>query len=291
MKRIFFITMLGLLCLQQVNGQVLYKISGNGSAADSYLFATNRLCNITFLDTIPNIFKCYGKADKVITEFAILDYEALAALRKAALLPDSIRLSNFYSEDQYRMIDEALRLTLGMGMNKLGRMKPQYLTELYRIELLKKWAHYDENKSSEHFFETVAQQQGKPIYGLDDVGETMFMQFDREPFHWQCEELWNIVESPEREVRQEKALNSLYTQGRLLDMSYQVSSPDNLSSISYSDYQIYMKRNKEWVKRLRPYLKEGKAFITLDAIYLGGEGGLIALLRNAGYKVKPVNKH
>lgn len=273
-----------------IEAQVLYQISGNGCRGKSYLLATNALTDIRFLDTIPNLFKVYGQTDKVITEFAVEDYEAIAALRKAALLPDSVRLQNFYTEEEYHQIDEALLLTLGMGMEALGRMKPSHITELYRSELLKKWAGYDENRSSQHFFEAVAQQQSKPIYGLDNLGETLYMLFDREPFDWQCKQLLNITEYPEREVKLEKQLSELYRMGRLLDMVYLLSGPDNLSTHSYSDYQVYAKRNKEWAKRLAPYLKEGKAFITLDAVYLAGDKGLIAYLKSAGYKVKPVNK-
>ena len=116
------------------------------------------------------------------------------------------------------------------------------------------------------------------------------MLFDREPFHWQCKELLQIIEYPEREVRQERILAEMYRMGRLTDMSYQILSPDNQSTQSYSDYQIYAARNKEWVKRLRPYLVNGGAFITLDAIYLGGEKGLLEQLRAAGYRVKSVNR-
>ena len=288
MKRIvLFVLMLVPLIMQ---AQVLYQISGNGCKDKSYLLATNALTDIRFLDTIPNLFKVYGQTDKVITEFAVEDYEAIAALRKAALLPDSVRLQNFYTEEEYHQIDEALLLTLGMGLEALGRMKPSHITELYRNELLKKWADYDENRSSQHFFEAVAQQQSKPIYGLDNLGETLYMLFDREPFDWQCKQLLNITEYPEREVKLEKQLSELYRMGRLLDMVYLLSGPDNLSTHSYSDYQVYAKRNKEWAQRLEPYLKEGKAFITLDAVYLAGDKGLIAYLKSAGYKVKPVNK-
>ena len=288
MKRIVLLVLMLVPLMMQA--QVLYQISGNGCKDKSYLLATNALTDIRFLDTIPNLFKVYGQTDKVITEFAVEDYEAIAALRKAALLPDSVRLQNFYTEEEYHQIDEALLLTLGMGLEALGRMKPSHITELYRSELLKKWADYDENRSSQHFFEAVAQQQSKPIYGLDNLGETLYMLFDREPFDWQCKQLLNITEYPEREVKLEKQLSELYRMGRLLDMVYLLSGPDNLSTHSYSDYQVYAKRNKEWAKRLAPYLKEGKAFITLDAVYLAGDKGLIAYLKSAGYKVKPVNK-
>ena len=279
-----------LLAISTANAQVLYRISGNSAAAPSYILATNRMVDITFIDTIPNTFKCYAECNKVITEFAMQDYEAIAALRQAALLPDSVQLRNFYSNEQYHEIDDALRINLGMGLDKLGRMKPSYLAEMLRSELMKRWLHYDEDRTMETFFERVALENNTPVYGLDDVGETMYMLFDREPFHWQCEELQKVVEYPEKEVRLERQLLEMYRYGRLADMAYLVKSPDNMTSLSYSDYQIYAKRNKVWVKRLTPYLKEGKAFITLNAIYLGGEEGLLAQLKAAGYRVKAVNR-
>ena len=175
-------------------------------------------------------------------------------------------------------------------MDRLCRMKPAYLTELYRVELLKKWLNYDEKRSMETFFEQVAQEKGLPVYGLDKVGETMYILFDREPFYWQCDELKKVIDYPENEVKQERMLKEMYLWGRLRDMAYQIEAPDNKSSISYSDYAVYAQRNVEWVKRLAPYLKDGKAFITLNAIYLGGEKGLIQQLKKNGYRVRPVNR-
>jgi uncharacterized protein YbaP (TraB family) len=279
-----------LLGIGQASAQVLYRISSNATAAPSYILATNRMVDMTFIDSIPNAFKCFNQCNKVITEFAMQDYEAIAALRQAALLPDSVKLSNFYTEDQYQNIDQTLRINLGMGLDKLGRMKPSYLTEMFRNELMKKWLNYDEDRSMETFFEKVAAQSGVPVYGLDDVGETMYMLFDREPFHWQCEELQKVVEYPEKEVRFERTIKEMYLYGRMTDISYFVKAPDNQTSLSFSDYKVYSQRNQQWAKRLAPYLKEGKAFITLNAIYLGGEEGLLAQLRKAGYRVKAVNR-
>ena len=129
------------------------------------------------------------------------------------------------------------------------------------------------------------------MYGLDDVGETMYMLFDREPFHWQCEELKKVVEYPEKEVRFERRIQEMYQYGRLTDMVYLITGPDNQTSLSYSDYKVYAQRNEQWVKRLTPFLKDGKAFITLNAIYLGGDNGLLAQLKSAGFRIKPVNRH
>lgn len=290
MRRYVHIILICMMAFTESQAQLLYEVSGNSAKAKSYLFATNRLIDISFLDTVPNLFKVYGRCDKVITEMAINDYEAIAALREAALLPDSILLSNWYSEDEYNKINEALLITLKMGFDKLGRMKPSYLTELYRNELLRKWLGYDEDRSEQNFFQTVAAQQDKPVYALDETGEAIYMAFDREPLHWQMKELLKIVEYPEREIRLEKAMLGYYRNGQLNELVYEASMPDNTSTLSYSDCKVYWQRNLTWVKRLQPYLTEGRAFICLDALYLGGDDGLIAQLRKAGYRVRPVNK-
>jgi uncharacterized protein YbaP (TraB family) len=289
MKRILYILIITAFALH-ANAQLLYEVSGKSSKQKSYILAINRHVNMQFLDTIPNVFKCFAKCDKVLTEFTMQDYEAIAALRQAAILPDSIRLTNFYTEEQLDYIDQNLLLNIGMGLDQLSRMKPSYLTEMLRTELMKQWLQYDEQTSMESFFEYVAAERGIPVIGLDNIGETMYMLFDREPFHWQCEELLKVVEYPEKEVQQERTIRDMYLSGRLADISYQVESPDNKTSISYSDYKIYCARNKEWTKRLQPYLHEGAAFITLNAIYLGGEKGLLQQLRAAGYRVRPVNR-
>ena len=273
-----------------LRAQLLYEVSGNSAKQKSYILAINRLVPMQFLDTIPNVFKCFGNCDKVITEFAMQDYEALAALRQAAVLPDSVKLSNFYTESEYEFIDNSLRINLGMGLDQLCRMKPSYLTEMFRTELMKQWLQYDEQQSMESFFELVAAERNMPVIGLDKIGETMYMLFDREPFHWQCQELLKVIQYPENEVKQERTIKAMYLDGRLSDIAYQVKGPDNTSSISFSDYKVYCQRNQQWVKRLKPYLTEGAAFITLKAIYLGGEEGLLEQLRAAGYRVRPVNR-
>ena len=193
-------------------------------------------------------------------------------------------------EKEYKYIDNSLKINLGMGLDQLCRMKPSYLTEMFRAELMKQWIGYNEERSMESFFENVAAQRDMPIVGLDNIGETMYMLFDREPFHWQCKELLKVIEYPEKEVQQERTLKAMYLDGRLSDMAYQVEGPDNTTSISFSDYKVYTQRNEQWVKRLKPILANGEAFITLNAIYLGGEKGLIEQLRAAGYRVRPVNR-
>ena len=293
MRRYLHITILLIVSYQLsiVNGQVLYRVSGNSAKAPSYIFATNKIVGIEFIDSVPNLLTCFANCDKVLTEFAMQDYEAIATLRTAALLPDSVKLDSYYTPEQYKQIDEALLLNVEMGLDKLCRMKPSYITAMYRDALLKRWLDYDDQRSMEVFFQSLAADKGMPVIGLDNIGETMYMVFDREPFEWQCKELLQIIEYPEREIKLERNIAEMYRMGRMADIAFALTAPDNNSTISFSDYQVFAARNAQWVKRLQPYFSEGKVFVTLDANYLGGEKGLLEQLRKAGYRVKSVNRY
>ena len=291
------------------SAQLLYEVYGNSAAAKSYILATNRYVDQTFIDTIPNCYACFAQCERVITEFAIEDYDALSALRQSALLPDSLSLSLLLSTADYEAIKEAFEALVGLNLDELGRMKPSYLTALYRDELMRRWLFADEDRSIATFFQRISpsgeagltaegglaaqrsfSDSGPFIIGLDNASETMYIAFDREPLAWQTMELKKVIDYPEREIKQEKVIREMYRNGRLMDIAFQVEGPDNETSISYSDYKVFCQRNIQWAKRLTPYLKQGRTFVTLDALYLGGDKGLLAQLKAEGFRVRPVNK-
>jgi uncharacterized protein YbaP (TraB family) len=47
-------------------------------------------------------------------------------------------------------------------------------------------------------------------------------------------------------------------------------------------------RNKNWIPVIQAAVKEKPTFIAVGAAHLGGENGVIQLLRKAGYKVTPI---
>lgn len=54
--------------------------------------------------------------------------------------------------------------------------------------------------------------------------------------------------------------------------------------------QILVDRNKDWMKHIPALIADKPSFIAVGAAHLPGEDGLITLLREAGYTVKPVTK-
>lgn len=288
MKRTTIAIMLLLICLT-AKSQLLYRISGRG-VENSYLFATNKYANIEFLDSVPNLLALFARSKTVVTEFVVNDSVVRALLSSAALLPDSTDLYSLYTPTEIGQINAALMEMMQLNVEQVKKMRPCYLTEIYREQLMMRYLSYDPNRSSEVFFQSMAEPYDKSVVALDTSEETLYMMFEREPEHWQHKQLIDIVQHGERDVALERNLLRLYRDGRLTQMAYDLQAPDNNSTVSFSDYQVYAKRNKQWVKRLEPLLAQGHLFICLDAKYLGGDNGLLSMLRAAGYKVKAINK-
>ena len=278
-----------LLTTACVYSQLLYQVSSKQTRSKSYIFATNKLAPISLIDSVENIYKVYSKCDVLITEMKLND-SISSTLLSYAVLPDSVNLHQIYSIDEYSQINQQIFLVLKQPLDQLASIRPAYLTQLYRNQLLADRLNYDPNESLENFFQTVAQQQGKSIIALDSPFETLHYTFHREPEYYQNQELLRITRFPEREIELEEHLLKLYRQGNLLDMAYYITRPDNQSTFSFSDYQVLAKRNTTWVKRLTPYINSGNAFICVDACLLGGDKGLLAALRAAGFRVRAVNR-
>jgi hypothetical protein len=51
---------------------------------------------------------------------------------------------------------------------------------------------------------------------------------------------------------------------------------------------LLTKRNKNWVQQLNAIMKKESVFVAVGAGHLPGEEGLISLLRNEGYTIKPL---
>ena len=288
MKKAILAILLFFTCLT-AKSQLLYQISGRG-VEKSYLFATNKYVNIDFLDSVPNLLPVFARCQTVVTEFAITDSTLAPLLSAAAMLPDTVDLYTLYSPVEITAINNALTDYMQISVNQIARMRPCYITQIFRDALMQRNLQYTPDRSSEIFFQAMAEPYGKRVVALDSPTETLYMMFEREPRHWQQKELVDIALYPERDIRLEKEILNLYRNGHLTQIAYNLQAPDNNSTLSYSDYQVFAQRNRQWVKRLEPLLAEGKLFICLDAKFLGGDNGLIALLRAAGYKVKPVNK-
>ena len=288
MKKIL-LYFLFMLLASNMQAQLLWEVAKNGLRQKSYIFATEKLIPISFLDSIPQIYECYAKCPVIVTEM-LLNTDAREPIEKAALLPHNQTLKQFYSAEEYALIDSTLSQALKMDFSYLTTLRPIFLTELYKTELYKSYLHYQEEHSSEMFFQLVATEQGRKVVPLDNTNEVIQMTFYRKNLDTQLAELLRLVQNPEPEIAQAQEIVRLYKKGLLYDISYIIQAPSNKTSINYTDYTFIKQRNNRWVPQLHALMKGQSCFIVLHSSYLGGEEGLLQLLRREGFRVRPVNR-
>ncbi|MBO5960484.1 MAG: TraB/GumN family protein [Paludibacteraceae bacterium] len=284
----FLIYCIFIVLSSSVHAQLLWEVSGKGLRQKSYIFATEKLIPISFLDSIPKLYECYAKCPVVITEM-LLNPDAREQTEKAALLPHGQNIANLYSKEDYEFIDSTLSHTLKIDFSYLSNLRPIFLTELYKTELYKTHLNFQEEHSSEMFFQLVATEQGRKIIPLDNTIETTHMTFYRKNIDTQATELLRLLLYPDAEIRQAKEIVRLYKKGLLYDIAYAIQAPSNKTSFNYADYLFIKQRNNRWISQLDVLMKGQSCFIVLNAAYLGGDEGLLQLLRKEGFRVKRVN--
>jgi uncharacterized protein YbaP (TraB family) len=138
--------------------------------------------------------------------------------------------------------------------------------------------------SYEMHFLKEAVQADKPIDGLEGMDEQLSL-FDAVPIEEQLSWILEAIQQPEDQ-------EELWA--RMID-AYKKEDMDGLHNLiiegspelaQYTDIFLY-DRNARWAKSLVERSAERSLFIAVGAGHLGGDRGLLALLREAGFSLFP----
>jgi uncharacterized protein YbaP (TraB family) len=101
----------------------------------------------------------------------------------------------------------------------------------------------------------------------------------------QAEMLAEFVNDKDKAYQEMMTMNKYYRQGNLAEleklMSTHTFEPGEAE-------KLLDDRNKEWVKQLPAIFAEQTTFVAVGALHLSGKNGLVNLLRQQGYTVKPL---
>lgn len=130
----------------------------------------------------------------------------------------------------------------------------------------------------------------KKVYGLETLDEQLSI-FDSMALEDQVMLLKQTIDDlPKRDNLMEKML-SLYLEGDLQQLEKlneeQIQQADS-EMVKNLMVRLLDDRNKKMVQRMNPRLLEGNALIAVGALHLPGEKGILQLLKQKGYTVKPV---
>lgn len=282
-KKIGLAILLAVHFVGSVNGQdssLLWKVSGNGLEKESYLFGTiHIICKSDFLMD-DRIIKAFESAEQLFLELDMSDPQLQLKMQQVSLNPGMKNIKAEMDESAAAALDVFLLKNYGAGLAQLGILKPFVLSSMVMLKALP----CTEIESYEGYFTSRAGEAEMPIVGLETV-EFQVGIFDQIPRDLQLKELVKLV-TEEGSQQEFQTMISAYLAEDILALDQAMTNSGMMA-----DYRSILleERNKNWVPQMEEAMKAKSIFMAVGAGHLGGDFGVISLLRKAGYSVEPIH--
>ena len=241
-----------------------------------------------YLDAHTMVAQAYMSSETVVVE-TVIDSSKLMQVAAMSVMQANT-LWDFYDTTQFETIDEEFNAVTGMSLHTMAQMKPVAIAMFYSLsiaqrELAKSGLNFSGQPIDVYFAHNGA-KNGKEIVTLETMMEQMEMIYNSEPLEEQAEMLLAMVEEAEVEDISIELLK-YYEKEDIRAMARLSEEIDH----DYGDMAVLLdNRNNKWIDKLKPILADGDAFIAVGALHLPGEEGLIELLTEAGYTLKPASR-
>ena len=234
--------------------------------------------DIYFSNQLTNAF---ASAGKVYMELDMDDPSVLMGGMMMMSMKNGKKLSDLYSEADYSKLKLFFKDSLQMQIGMFESMKPFMLVAL----LYPKMMPCKTVSGVEEELMKLAKTQKKEIFGLETMAQQAAV-FDSIPYEEQAKELLKTVDSLQDNKKYFDTMLKVYKSQRLNDIEAMFSKSE-FGMQDHEDVLLY-DRNRNWVNQLKTIMKEQSVFVAVGAGHLVGEKGLVALLRKAGYKLRPI---
>ncbi len=280
---IFIITSLVLSFVvkaQDLEKSLLWKISGNGLEKPSYLFGTMHVvCEINFDD---DIIKALDETSQMYLEIDMDDPKLQATMMKGMMMKDGVTLSSLITEEDAIIVNDFLKTNIGTSLKFVDKFKPFMISSMFIPKLLD-----CPMKSIEMELVKMSKEQQEEIFGLESV-EDQILVFDKIPYKIQAEELVKTAKDNMTSDKAEiKKMLAIYEDEDIEGMLEIMNESENIISSEFDDL-LLNDRNSNWIPIIEKVSKDKPTFYAVGAGHLGGEKGVIKLLRKKGYNVEAV---
>ncbi len=267
------------LSAQENKSSNLWKIEGD-NIKTSYLFGTMHLIPQKDFQLKDKVKSAFEASEQVVLELDMTGPEFMKDMMAHSYLEKGTELKSYMDESEYELLDNFLKEKTGNGMPMYSTMKPFMLMSVIIM------ASVDEPLASfEMTLMQMAKEANKEIEGLETLASQVAV-FDAAPYEKQIDDLVEMISKPEENAEIFNKMAQLYV------------SEDIEAMYGYMDE--YMKgdivmmekfldeRNNNWIPEIAKFSKEASTFYGVGAAHLGGDQGVVNLLREAGYRVTPV---
>ncbi|MBC7451267.1 MAG: TraB/GumN family protein [Cytophagales bacterium] len=274
-----------LLLCTNVFGQgkaLLWEISGKGLKDTSYLFGTIHIRDKRVFDLGDSTYYAINHSTDLLGELNLQDKAAIKKHASDLMMPSGTSLQSLLTKEDYALVKKYSKKHLGIYALLINKIKPVFISALISENLLPS----EKKKPLDLYLQDYASEKGKKIGGIESFEEQISV-INMIPVQEQADMLVEQI----KHIKEEKVLMEEMLQIYLsedLDSLNVLVAEDTLSE-EFNE-AILDNRNKVMAERMIEYMNKTSCFFAVGAAHLAGEKGLIILLRNNGYTVRPVKR-
>jgi len=281
-----FLFFLAFNCLPAQSDGLLWRVSGKGLKNASYLFGTIHMhCQDENIRKA-EIQSAMDSSSIVAMELNLNDYQTFVAMMKANMKLSGKSLKSMLSIPEYHLVDSICKVFTGTSLEDFDHKPP--MTVLASIMMSKDFVGCNRPLPVDMVIADMAKQGGKESYGLESFSfqDSLLGSIpDSTQIRWLIEFCGDIPQAK----AEFQALLKAYDSQQALAL-YDIILKTSPELILLND-ALLVQRNMRWVEFLGNNMKYNVYFMAVGAGHLGGDNGLISLLRRAGYTVTPVQIH
>ncbi len=259
---------------------LLWRIEGKSLTKPSYLYGTIHLiCPSDFVlsDTLKT---CLAQTDQLTLELDMDDPGLMMGMAKSMGMKEGTELKNLLPAQDYERLGQYFKDSVKMNIAPFERAKPFMLMSILLNRVLA-----CQPQSYEMVLMGLAKKQQVEVVGLESVEEQMAV-FDSIPYTDQAKMVLSLIDSLPQARQEFNQMVALY-KAKDLDGLYNMTLKSEFG-MEGNQKVLLTDRNERWIPLIERQVATKPTFIAVGAAHLGGETGVVALLRKQGYSVVPV---
>ncbi|MEM1324359.1 MAG: TraB/GumN family protein [Bacteroidota bacterium] len=266
---------------------LLWKVSHDDLDQPSYVFGTIHMIGKEDYFFTDQMKAAFDESDNIVFEINMEDMTDLSAqmsMMGKVFMSDGKTLRDLLTEEEYEIVAAHFK-EMGLPLMFLERMKPMFLSVFASTDLSPNSLQSGEVMSYEMELMKAAKNKKKTMGGLETMEFQMGL-FDSIPYDAQAKMLLESIQVSDDSNDQYQQMVQLYKDQNIEAMQSMATAEDG----GLEDYEsiLLTQRNENWIPLMKEMMVEGTTFFAVGAGHLGGEKGVIKLLRKAGYTLEPI---
>ncbi len=275
------------------SNKLFWKIE-TPSAAPSYLLGTVHLTDERVTTLKPSIKTALKSSKRIVLEVADLSEAAMNKTMFSALnllmFTGKKRLDPLLSKDEFAIVKAAIT-KMGMPGDMAKRLKPWFATTVMALSPCERARGAAGIKALDQQLAAEAKALGLKVLGVETIKE-QFQSMASIPMPDQLEMLKSTIKYYRRTQDLLETMIGIYQRREMgaawpLQLKLAQLAGADISRFESFRQLLIVKRNTRMSSRVIEHLKKGGTFFAVGALHLPGKEGLVALLRQAGFKVTP----